>query len=263
MEKAELEKIIEKVRLDRSTKLSLFECGINILPDNIDDLFDLTHLSISKNNLNTLPDSIVNLGHNLTKLDLSHNCLTSLPKNIGNLFILRELNLAGNKLCILPKSIGALTNLIFLDLNDNPLTDLSTLQDLPNLETIRFMDVDLHRRYWTELSKWESIWLLDEENTEIRRTLIQQLGYERICQDLGSIILDNWREYTLLKIDGAEIIYNEGYPVDREPMLLLKMTCPSTQHIHILRVPPEMTSAEAAITWVNHGIHPDKFAVQT
>jgi leucine-rich repeat protein SHOC2 len=46
-------------------------------------------------------------------------------------------------------------------------------------------------------------------------------------------------------------------------MLLLKMTCPSTQHIHILRVPPEMVSAEAAITWVNHGIHPDEFAVKT
>jgi hypothetical protein len=38
---------------------------------------------------------------------------------------------------------------------------------------------------------------------------------------------------------------------------------PSTGHIHILRVPPEMTSAEAAITWVNHGIHPDEFSVQT
>jgi leucine-rich repeat protein SHOC2 len=24
-----------------------------------------------------------------------------------------------------------------------------------------------------------------------------------------------------------------------------------------------MTSAEAAITWVNHGIHPDEFTVQT
>lgn len=46
-------------------------------------------------------------------------------------------------------------------------------------------------------------------------------------------------------------------------MLLLKLTCLSTQDIHILRVPPEMTSAEAAITWVNHGIHPDEFAVQT
>ena len=50
---------------------------------------------------------------------------------------------------------------------------------------------------------------------------------------------------------------------EREPLVLLKMTCPSTGHIHLLRVPPEMTSAEEAITWVNHGIHPDEFAVQT
>jgi leucine-rich repeat protein SHOC2 len=48
-----------------------------------------------------------------------------------------------------------------------------------------------------------------------------------------------------------------------EPMVLLKMTCPSTNHIHILRVPPEMTSAEEAITWVNHGIHPDRIAFAT
>jgi leucine-rich repeat protein SHOC2 len=46
-------------------------------------------------------------------------------------------------------------------------------------------------------------------------------------------------------------------------MTLLKMNCPSTGHIHILRVPPEMTSGEAAITWVNHGIHPDRIAVAT
>ena len=48
-----------------------------------------------------------------------------------------------------------------------------------------------------------------------------------------------------------------------EPMVLLKMTCPSTAHIHILRVPLEMMSAETAITWINHGIHPDRFDVQT
>lgn len=87
------------------------------------------------------------------------------------------------------------------------------------------------------------------------------------------IEIDTWRKYTLLKIDRVEAIYEDIHAhmpieskimvVDREPMVLLKMTCPSTAHIHILRVPPEMTSAEAAITWVNHGIHPDKFAVQT
>jgi leucine-rich repeat protein SHOC2 len=108
-------------------------------------------------------------------------------------------------------------------------------------------------------------WLLDEDNAEIRRILIEQLGYEKICQELRAVNIDTWREYNLLKIDGVETIYNDWQrpPIDREAMLLLKMTCPSTGHIHILRVPPEITSAEAAITWVNHGIHPDRFAVQT
>ena len=106
--------------------------------------------------------------------------------------------------------------------------------------------------------------MLDENNAEVRRALIAQIGYEKICHELNAVIVNTWREYTLLKIDGVERVYNSSdKPIDREPMVLLKMTCPSTGHIHILRVPPEMTSAEAAITWVNHGIHPDKFAVQT
>jgi leucine-rich repeat protein SHOC2 len=46
-------------------------------------------------------------------------------------------------------------------------------------------------------------------------------------------------------------------------MVLLKMTCPSTGHIHILQVPPNLTNIEAAITWVNHGIHPDEITVAT
>jgi hypothetical protein len=106
--------------------------------------------------------------------------------------------------------------------------------------------------------------LLDESNTEIRRLSIQQIGYDRICQELDAIETDTWREYTLLKIEIEVIVYDEyGNDIEEEPMMLLKMTCPSTAHIHILRVPPEMTSAEAAITWINHGIHPDDIAVQT
>jgi leucine-rich repeat protein SHOC2 len=45
--------------------------------------------------------------------------------------------------------------------------------------------------------------------------------------------------------------------------MLLKMICPSTDRIHILRVPPEMISAEAAMTWTNHNIHPNNIAIQT
>ncbi|PSB43180.1 DUF6745 domain-containing protein [Chamaesiphon polymorphus] len=138
----------------------------------------------------------------------------------------------------------------------------------PNIDPkirIRIHGVDLPRRYWTKFSEWKAEWLFDEENAEIRRVLIEQVGYEKICKELNAIEIDTWREYTLMIIDGVEVEYDEENDelIDIEPMVLLKMTCPSTNHIHILRVPPDTTSAEAAITWVNHGIHPDKFAIQT
>ncbi len=38
---------------------------------------------------------------------------------------------------------------------------------------------------------------------------------------------------------------------------MMMASYPSTEHVQIIRVPPEIESAEAAITWVNHGIHPD------
>ncbi|MDB9511632.1 hypothetical protein PN499_10600 [Kamptonema animale CS-326] len=102
--------------------------------------------------------------------------------------------------------------------------------------------------------EWRSEWLLSEDNAEIRRVLIQGIGYDRICQELAAVELDTWQEYTLLKIDNN---------VDFEKIYLLKMTCPSTGNIHILRVPPDVSSAREAIRWVNWGIDPEEFAVQT
>ncbi len=194
-------------------------------------------------------------------LDLSGNQLSCLPDSIGNLTNLTELylNYNFNQLSSLPDSIVNLSNLTYLGLNDNYLTDLSVLANVPKLKNVSLFGVNLHRRYWTEFSDWKAEWLLDEDNAEVRRTLIEQIGYDKIRDELDANTIDTWREYTLLKIDGVTT-YDKEY---EEPMVLLKMTCPSTAHIHILRVPPEMVSAEAAITWVNQGIHPDEFTVQT
>jgi hypothetical protein len=74
--------------------------------------------------------------------------------------------------------------------------------------------------------------------------------------ELQAIELDSWAEYSLLKID--QII-----DIDREPIYLLKMTCPSTGFIHTLRVPPNIQSAREAIAWVNWGVDPLEFSVQT
>jgi hypothetical protein len=115
--------------------------------------------------------------------------------------------------------------------------------------------LQIPQKYGAVLSEnWRSQWLLEESNAELRRVLIQGIGYDRIVQDLEAVELDAWREYSLLKIQAD---------IDVEPIHLLKMTCPSTNHIHVLRVPPDLTSARAAIRWANWDIDPEAFAAET
>lgn len=102
--------------------------------------------------------------------------------------------------------------------------------------------------------QWQPQWLLEENNAEVRRVLIQGIGYGRICQELAITELDEWQEYTLLKLNDY---------LDFEAIYLLKMICPSTGAIHVLRVPPDLKSAREAISWVNWGTAPEEFAVQT
>ncbi len=109
-------------------------------------------------------------------------------------------------------------------------------------------------------NQWEARWILEEKNAEVRRALIQGIGYDRICQQLQAVELDSWQEYTLLSIDFDDDFDDEG---NSKPIYLLKMTCPSTGHIHALRVPPEVESAKEAIRWVNWDIDPEEFSVQT
>ncbi len=114
---------------------------------------------------------------------------------------------------------------------------------------------EIPQKYGAVLShNWRSQWLLEESNAELRRVLIQGIGYDRIVQGLEAVELDAWREYSLLKIQAD---------VDVEPIHLLKMTCPSTNHIHVLRVPPDLTSAREAIRWVNWDVDSQTFAVET
>ena len=118
-------------------------------------------------------------------------------------------------------------------------------------------------------ANWRSQWFLEEDNAELRRVLIQGIGYARICEELEATELDCWQEYTLLRInadiDGFDSDDFEGDRVapKKEDIYLLKMTCPSTGFIHALLVPPDVRSALEAIRWVNWDIDPEEFSVQT
>ncbi|WP_310484387.1 leucine-rich repeat domain-containing protein [Chamaesiphon sp. VAR_48_metabat_403] len=241
--------------LSNLTSLSLRDNYLTILPDTIGGLLNLKCLYLDRNQLVSLPDSIGNLVE-LTDLNLSNNLLTSLPNNLGNLANLTRLNLNNNYLTTLPDSLSNLTSLQELQINNNDIANLSILQKLPNLKIVKFQGVNLPQRYWHDVSEWQPQWLLNEYNSQLRRILIDRIGYLQIYNQFGALFQDTWRQYTLLKT-------RKFQSFDREPMMLLKMICPSTAHVHILRVPPDMKSAEEAIVWVNHGIHPDTFAVQT
>lgn len=97
--------------------------------------------------------------------------------------------------------------------------------------------------------QWQAKWLLEEDNAELRQALIH-----RISEELDIVELDSFQEYTLLK---------SNKDVDLDPIYLLKISCPSTGFTHLLRVPPDMKSAREAIAWVNWGIEPEEFDVQT
>jgi Leucine-rich repeat (LRR) protein len=241
-------------QLQNLQEIQLHNNQLIALPREIGKLQNLQKLDLENNVLTILPPEIGKL-QNLQKLDLENNVLTILPPEIGQLQNLQELDLRENQLTELPPEIGQLQNLEEISLTDNPIQDLSALANHPNQKLkVRAFGVELSRQYWTHLSQWKAEWLLTENNAELRRVLIQQIGYDRICEELKTVELDSWREYTLLKIDAN---------VDVEPIHLLKMICPSTNRIHVLRTPPDITSAREAIAWCNWDIDPEQFSVES
>ena len=140
--------------------------------------------------------------------DAFRNKIAYLPDEIGNLNSLKELQLDENCIDELPKTLRMLSNLTSISLIHNPLTDISILQDLPNLNEVNWLrTVRFPRQYWTKLSESRSELFIGKCNEEIRHKLIKKEGhggYSIICQCLQSQILDIPREYTLLKIDSSE-----------------------------------------------------------
>ncbi|WP_445291792.1 COR domain-containing protein [Calothrix sp. NIES-2098] len=122
-------------------------------------LFNLTQLNLSRNQLTMLPAEIGQLS-NLTQLDLWDNKLTMLPAEIGQLSNLTQLELTENQLMILPAEIGQLSNLTQLNLSRNQLTmlpaEIGQLSNLTQLDLTENQLIELPKEI-TQLSKLKSI----------------------------------------------------------------------------------------------------------
>ncbi len=115
-------------------------------------------------------ESEIKLSQWLTELHIGWN---------GNFTDVRELHLSHSRLTSIPESLGKLINLQWFCIDSDKLTTLAPLQSLTQKYLdVEYFDTVLPRRYWTKFSDWQPEWLLDEDNTEIRRTLIQQIGFD-------------------------------------------------------------------------------------
>lgn len=86
--------------------------------------------------------------------------------------------------------------------------------------------------------------VLQEDNAEIRRIMLERLGYKRFIDDVGGLVVDK-------DMDAGGQRKLIRVPMDDdEDILVLSVICPSTAHAYILRVPPYMRSCHQAAAWL-------------
>lgn len=113
--------------------------------------------------------------------------------------------------------------------------------DYPGIPLYFWHNTRIPEKYGAVRSEqWKSEWLLEEDNAELRRILIEGIGYARMVSDLGGKVLHKDNGNELIRID---------QDIDVEPIFLLKVICPSTGGMYALRVPPGMETCEQAREW--------------
>lgn len=83
--------------------------------------------------------------------------------------------------------------------------------------------------------------ILQERNAEVRRVMIERFGQDRFICEAGARVLDRGHDGELIAID---------LPDDPDGRIVaLKLRCPSTHAVYIIRVPPDQRDYLEAKAW--------------
>jgi hypothetical protein len=166
------------------------------------------------------------------------NCivLRELPRWIERL---AQLDLAG---CVALREIpGGLAVSSWLDIGG---TGISRLPSSMTGASLRWRRVPVSERIAFHPEQLSANETLAERNAEVRRVMIERMGYLRFSQEAGAKLLDEDRDSggarQLLQIDLLQ----------DEPLVGLSCCCPSTGRQYFLRVPPKMKTCHQAAAWM-------------
>jgi len=96
--------------------------------------------------------------------------------------------------------------------------------------------------------------ILEEANVELRRVLIERVGYDAFLQAAKAEIID--ADYDA---GGTRQLLRVPLEND-EPLVCLSVICPSTGRQYVIRVPPGMESCRHAAAWIAGFDDPDAYA---
>jgi len=96
--------------------------------------------------------------------------------------------------------------------------------------------------------------ILGEANTELRRVMIERVGFEKFVAEVEAEVLDVDRDP-----GGERRLIRVELP-DDEPIVVVAVHCPSTNRQYIIRVPPTMRSCRQAIAWTAGFDEPDEYS---
>ncbi|XP_074840598.1 uncharacterized protein LOC142007902 [Carettochelys insculpta] len=169
---------------------------LELIPQEIGHLSNLTLLYMDSNNLKEIPAEIGTLS-NLERLTLSNNSLSSLPPEIALLEKLHSLHLANNNFREVPTQLCQLRQLIFLDVSDNQIGTIPpSIQHLEKLETL--------------LLPFNTLEKLPGNVCVLRNLHTLWLGYNRLRalpENFGELVNLDWGyNYCSCNFDGNPLI---------------------------------------------------------
>lgn len=95
--------------------------------------------------------------------------------------------------------------------------------------------------------------VLGQDNAELRRVLLERMGYQRFLAQARAQVRDQDRDP-----GGERRLLVVPLP-DDEPLVCLAVLCPSTARQYLLRVPPNMRTCRQAAAWIAGFDSPDQY----
>lgn len=86
--------------------------------------------------------------------------------------------------------------------------------------------------------------ILNVRNVTRRRVLLERFGLDRLVREVGGLVIDRDRD-----AGGERQLISIPLEGD-EPVVALRVICPSTAHTYVLRVPPHLRSCRRAAAWL-------------